>query len=36
MPNSREIVQSWFDLIGKGQAQAAFALSSDATKDTVR
>src|SRR6266851_4722181 len=29
MPNSREIVQSWFDLIGKGQAQAAFALFAD-------
>ena len=29
MPGSREIVQQWFDLIAKGQAQAAFALFSD-------
>ena len=29
MPNSREIVQSWFDLIGQGKAQQAFALFSD-------
>jgi uncharacterized protein len=29
MPNSREIVQSWFDLVGKGEAQAAFELFTD-------
>jgi ketosteroid isomerase-like protein len=29
MPSSREIVQSWFDLIAKGDAQAAFALFTD-------
>ena len=29
MPSSREIVQSWFDLIGKGRAQEAFALFTD-------
>ena len=28
MPNSRETVQQWFDLIAKGDAQAAFALFS--------
>jgi ketosteroid isomerase-like protein len=29
MASSREIVQQWFDLVAKGQAQAAFALFSD-------
>lgn len=29
MASSREIVQRWFDLIAKGDAQAAFALFSD-------
>lgn len=29
MPSSREIVQQWFDLIARGEAQRAFALFSD-------
>jgi ketosteroid isomerase-like protein len=32
MPSSREIVQNWFDLIAKGDAQAAFALFSPDVK----
>jgi len=29
MPSNRDIVQSWFDLIAKGNAQAAFALFTE-------
>ena len=36
MPSSREIVQSWFDLIAQGNAQAAFALFSDDVKYVLK